>query len=85
MGCDGRRCGLLFRWVDTDSDGTGRWLQYDAFEASRIGCEAVECDFPPNTATEFTAEVFLSGKSVCRCQIWLGGMHSSDGISYAEG
>jgi hypothetical protein len=47
--------------------------------------EAVECDFQPNTATEFMAEVFLSGKSVCRCRIWLGGMHSSDGISYAEG
>jgi hypothetical protein len=47
--------------------------------------EAVECDFQSNTATEFMAEVFLSGKSACRCRIWLGGMHSSDGISYAEG
>ena len=47
--------------------------------------DPVECDFQPNTATEFMAEVFLSGKSACRCRIWLGGMHSSDGISYAEG
>ena len=47
--------------------------------------DAVESDFQPNTATEFMAEVFLSGKSVCRCRIWLGGMHSTDGISYAEG
>ncbi|WP_324778806.1 toll/interleukin-1 receptor domain-containing protein [Thiobacillus sedimenti] len=47
--------------------------------------DAVECDFQPNTATEFMAEVFLRGKSACRCRIWLGGLHSSDGISYAEG
>jgi hypothetical protein len=47
--------------------------------------DALECDLQPNTATEFMAEVFLNGKSVCRCRIWLGGMHSSDGISYAEG
>jgi TIR domain len=47
--------------------------------------DAVECDFQPSTATEFTAEVFLNGKSACRCRVWLGGMHSSDGISYAEG
>ncbi|UPK26562.1 toll/interleukin-1 receptor domain-containing protein [Bradyrhizobium sp. 195] len=46
--------------------------------------DAVECDFQPNTATEFMAEVFLSGKSACRCRIWLGGMHSNDGISYAK-
>lgn len=46
---------------------------------------ATECDFQPNTATEFTAEVFWDGRSACRCRIWLGGMHSSDGISYAEG
>ena len=29
--------------------------------------DPVECDFQPNTATEFMAEVFLSGKSACRC------------------
>jgi len=47
--------------------------------------DAVECDFQPNTATEFMAEVFSNGKSTCRCQIWIGGMLSNDGISYAEG
>jgi hypothetical protein len=47
--------------------------------------DAVECDFQPNTATEFTAEVFLNGESTCFCRIWQGGMFSSDGISYAEG
>ena len=45
----------------------------------------VECDFQPNTATEFTAEVFINGKSTCFCRIWQGGMFSSDGISYAKG
>jgi hypothetical protein len=47
--------------------------------------DALECDFQMNTATEFMAEVFLNGKSACRCRVWLGGMLSSDGISYAEG
>jgi hypothetical protein len=46
---------------------------------------SIECDFQPNTATEFTAEVFINGQSRCRCRIWLGGLHSADGISYAEG
>jgi TIR domain len=47
--------------------------------------DIVECDFQSNTATEFTAEIFLNGKSTCRCRVWQGGMLSSDGISYAEG
>jgi hypothetical protein len=47
--------------------------------------DAVEWDLQLNTATEFTAEAFLHGKSTCRCRVWLGGMHSSDSISYAEG
>jgi TIR domain len=47
--------------------------------------DAVEWNLQPNAATDFTAEVFLHGKSTCRCRVWLGGMHSSDGISYAEG
>jgi hypothetical protein len=47
--------------------------------------ETIECDLQPNTASDFTAEVFLHGKSTCRCRVWLGGMHSSNGISYAEG
>jgi hypothetical protein len=47
--------------------------------------DAIEWDLQPNTATEFRAEVFLYGKSTCRCRVWLGGMHSNDGISYAEG
>jgi len=47
--------------------------------------DAIECDFQPNTATDFTAEVFVNGKTRCRCRIWQGGLVSSDGISYAEG
>ncbi|MHC2437421.1 toll/interleukin-1 receptor domain-containing protein [Bradyrhizobium sp. USDA 4451] len=46
---------------------------------------SVECDFQRDTSTEFEAEVFLDGKSVCRCRVWFGGMLSNDGISYAEG
>lgn len=47
--------------------------------------DTIECDFQPNTATDFTAEVFVNGKTRCRCRIWQGGLVSSDGISYAEG
>jgi hypothetical protein len=47
--------------------------------------DGIECDFQPNTATDFTAEVFLNGKTRCSCRIWQGGLASSDGISYAEG
>ena len=56
-----------------------------ALEKLRQHSDEVECDFQPNTATEFIAEVFMGGRSVCRCRIWQGGMFSSDGISYAEG
>lgn len=45
----------------------------------------VECDFQPSAATEFEAEVFLNGKSACRCRVWTGGMLAGDGIAYAEG
>jgi TIR domain-containing protein len=44
-----------------------------------------ESDFHVNTATEFTAEVFLNGKSVCRCRVWLGTQIGSNGIAYLEG
>jgi hypothetical protein len=47
--------------------------------------DSIEGDFQPNTATEFNAEVFVNGQSRCRCRIWLGGMFSPNGISFAEG
>jgi hypothetical protein len=47
--------------------------------------DGIECDLESNTATDFTAEVFVNGQSRCRCRIWQGGMHSPNGISYAEG
>jgi TIR domain len=47
--------------------------------------EAIDCDFQLSAATDFEAEIFLQGKSACRCRVWMGGMVSSDGIAYAEG
>ncbi|MDI3563457.1 toll/interleukin-1 receptor domain-containing protein [Bradyrhizobium sp. Arg816] len=47
--------------------------------------DAIECDFQSSSMTGFSAEVFLHGKSACRCRLWLGGLSSPDGISYAEG
>jgi TIR domain-containing protein len=34
----------------------------------------IECEFQPSTATDFTAEVFVNGKTRCRCRIWQGGI-----------
>jgi hypothetical protein len=46
----------------------------------------MEFEFQPVTALEFTAEIFIAGKSIAICRIWQGGdMLSRDGISYAEG
>jgi hypothetical protein len=47
--------------------------------------DAIECDFQLNMATDFTAEVFVNGQSRCHCRVWQGGLHSPNGISYAEG
>jgi hypothetical protein len=46
---------------------------------------AIEHDYELNTTSEFTSEVFFRGKTVCRCRIWRGGLHSQNNISYAEG
>jgi hypothetical protein len=78
----------------TDADKVG--FMRHAFEVIRTYFEAaldeigqrndaIEYDFQPHTATEFLAEIFLSGSSKCRCRIWQGGMLSGEVISYAEG
>ncbi len=46
---------------------------------------AVEHDLQLNTASEITAEIFVNGKSACRCRIWLGGLMGTDSISFFEG
>jgi len=47
--------------------------------------KGLEFDFQHVTAVEFTAEIFLNGKSATACRIWQGGMLSENSISYAEG
>ena len=47
--------------------------------------QGLEFDFSPITTAEFTAEIFLHGKSVTACKIWQGGIHSDNGIYYSEG
>jgi hypothetical protein len=46
---------------------------------------SVETDLTSIDATAFTAEIFVNGRSRAQCKIWQGGVHSSEGISYAEG
>jgi len=68
----------------------------EAFDTVRRGFEqrlgqlgrdnaGVEFDVTAVDATKFTAEIFVNGQSRARCKIWQGGMHSSEGISFAEG
>jgi len=45
----------------------------------------VQTDFEQCSTTEFTAEIFIQGKSVCRCRLRRGGFHTQNEISYAEG
>lgn len=45
----------------------------------------VQTDYERISATELSAEVFIHGKSVCRCRIWRGTGYSQDAILYAEG
>jgi hypothetical protein len=51
----------------------------------RNGNPEIEGDLTAVSATEFSAEIFVAGKSRCRCKIWLGGMFGGNDISYAEG
>lgn len=46
--------------------------------------QTVEADFQRNGDSEFSAEIFRSGKSLAFCRIWRGSMHSTDGIGYSE-
>jgi len=45
----------------------------------------IETDFTSVSDTEFRAELFLDGRSKCRCRVWLGGMMGDNNICYAEG
>ena len=45
----------------------------------------IDTDLVAASATEFSAEIFVRGKSKCKCRIWLGGMFGSNEIAYAEG
>ena len=45
----------------------------------------METDIFEESATAFSAEIFLNGTSLSKCRIWIGGLSSSNGISFAEG
>ena len=53
-------------------------------ELARRNGHVLEIDMQANSGAQFTAEIFLQGKSKCYCRIWQGGLHSADGISYSE-
>ncbi len=45
----------------------------------------VEGDFERESETEFSAEIFIGGKSVAVCRVWRGDAISGEAICYAEG
>ncbi len=45
----------------------------------------IHIEIEMRTNADLRAEVFVDGKSVSRCRVWIGGMHSNDNICYAEG
>lgn len=61
----------------------------DLFEANaRQASEEqprIHVDIEMRTNADLRAELFLDGKSKSRCRVWVGGMHSSDNICFAEG
>jgi TIR domain len=44
-----------------------------------------ETDFVEVTSFKFIASVYVDGNLKQKCKIWVGGLHSSDSIAYAEG
>jgi TIR domain len=44
-----------------------------------------ETDFVEVASFKFVASVYVDGKLKQKCKIWIGGVHSSDSIAYAEG
>lgn len=55
-------------------------LKMAAVEEPRL-----EVDFTPSSAVDFSAEIFLDGKSKCRCRIWLSNAMGSESIAFQEG
>ena len=47
--------------------------------------DQIEVDLHENTASEFTAEIFVNGKSASRTHIRIGGFTGDDGIAVSEG
>jgi len=45
----------------------------------------IDVDLTRTSAADFSAEIFVGGKSKCRCRIWLGGVFGANEIAYTEG
>jgi hypothetical protein len=57
----------------------------NGFAAIKRSNPEIDVDLTTVSSTEFIAEVFVNGKSKCRCKVWLGEMFGRNEISYAEG
>lgn len=67
--------------------GLGRIRQYfeNALAELKQSNSQIDTEFVATSSTDFNAEVFVNGKSKCRCRIWLGGLFGQDEIAFAEG
>jgi hypothetical protein len=72
------------RFLKASFDTIGSYFEGALVQLARSQ-PGLEHDFQRISAVEFTAEIFLHGKSVAACRIWQGGMLSDNGISYSEG
>jgi hypothetical protein len=45
----------------------------------------LEGDFTPTSAFDFSAEIFVDGKSKCRCRVWLATDMGGESIGFQEG
>ena len=67
-------------------DAFGRISSYfqDALEKLARANPGVAHDFNPESASQFTAEIFVGGLSKSRCKIWIANQFG-EGIAYFEG
>jgi len=72
------------RFVQTGFEMIRETFKNNLDAASREDTQ-IEVEFQLKNDTDFTAEMFLNGKSGCRCRIWKGGMYSENSICYSQG
>lgn len=72
------------RFIKTSFEAIRQTFEQRLGQAS-VESDRVEADFTARSDVDFQAELYLDGKSVCQCRIWLGHMFGPDSICFNEG